>query len=254
MSQMNIAVLIKQVPDTGMNLQIQEGQINESLLKWVLCPYDEFALEEALKFKEKFQGRVYALSLGPARAKEALMTALALGADEALHLVIDKMPQDPLAIAQALKNKISEIPQLSLIFCGKLSSDLNNFAVPQMLAGLLNWPFVTNVNKLKYEEGLFFLNRECGGGVEEILKAKAPLLISADKGLNKPRYPSLPGIMKAKKKPFKSHPTDLAVEEKIQLKKLDLPPKKQEPYMMEGDSEKQVAQLVQILREKEKVI
>ena len=199
---MNIVVPVKQVPDTGMNLPLKNGALDEAGLKWVLSPYDEFALEEALKLKTALKGNLFVITLGPARAKEALLTALALGADEAFHLLVDKMPQNPLTTARILYETLSKMSDLSLVFCGKLSTDSNNFAVPQMLAGFLNWPFVSNVNKLKYEDNLLSLNRECGGGVEETLKAKLPLLLSADKGLNTPRYPSLPGIMKAKKKAF----------------------------------------------------
>ncbi len=251
---MNILVPIKQVPDTGLNLQIQNGEVDESLLKWVISPYDEFALEEALKLKSQFQGKLFVITLGPKRAREALMTALSLGADEAFHLVVDQNLRDPLIIAQILKNKIVEIPSLSLIFCGKLSTDSNNFAVPQMLAGLLDLPFVTNVNKLEFQEGLFHLVRECGQAVEESLTATPPLLLSADKGLNQPGYPSLPGIMKAKKKPFRSFPVDIKKEERIRLKSLSLPPEKQAPYIIPGNSEEKVAQLIQILKEKEKIL
>ncbi len=250
---MNILVPIKQVPDTGMNLRITEGVIDEAGLKWVLSPYDEFALEEALKLKSQLQGRLFVITLGPARAKEALLTALALGADEALHLAIEKPPQDPLTTAKLLKEKISEIPDLALIFCGKLSTDSNNFAVPQMLAGLIGWPFVTNISKLQYQEGLFTLTRELGGAVEEVLTAKLPLLLSADKGLNEPRYPSLPGIMKAKKKPL--HTVNVSnQEENMKLINISPPPEKQAPVMIPGEPEKQVKELVKLLKEKEKLL
>ena len=251
---MNILVPIKQVPDTGMNLRISNGKIDEGALKWVLSPYDEFAMEEALKLKNHFQGKLFVITLGPARAKEALLTALALGADEAFHLVTEKTPQEPLITAQILKEKISKIPDLSLIFCGKLSSDSNNFSVPQMLATLLDFPFVTNVNKLEYKENLFTLTREYGGGVEEILTARPPLLLSADKGLNEPRYPSLPGIMKAKKKPFHSLPVEIKYEQKMELKHLSPPPEKQAPHIITGSSEEQVKELIQILKKKEKLL
>ena len=250
---MNILVPIKQVPDTGINLQIRNGKMDDSTLKWVLSPYDEFALEESLKLKSHLHGKLFVITLGPDRVKEALLTALALGADEAFHLVIDQIPEDPLTTAQTLKEKISEIPDLSLIFCGKLSTDSNNFAVPQMLAGLLDFPFVSNVNTLQFQEGVFTLTRECGRGVGEVLKAKAPLLISADKGLNTPRYPSLPGIMKAKKKPLHSQPAAVK-EERIQLVQISLPPKKQAPQILKGTSEEQVKELVKILKDKEKLL
>lgn len=251
---MNILVPVKQVPDTGINLQIRDGKIDESALKWVLSPYDEFALEEALKLKEKFQGKLFAITLGPGRAKEVLFTALALGADEAFHLVVEKTPQNPLTTAQILHKKISEIPDLGLVFCGKLSTDSNNFAVPQMLAGFLDFPFVSNINQLQYEEGFFTLTRERGGGVEEVLKAKAPLVLSADKGLNEPRYPSLPGIMKAKKKPLHSQSIETPAEESLRLLSLQPPPEKKPPQILSGSAEEQVAELVKILKDREKVL
>ena len=157
---MNILVPVKQVPDTGMNLRLSKGEVDERSLKWVLSPYDEFALEEALKLKKQLKGHVFVITLGPARAKEVLLTALALGADEAFHLLVEKPLQDPLTTAQLLKEKISEISKFSLIFCGKLSTDFNNFSVPQMLAALLKIPFVTNVSKLLYQEAQFILTRE----------------------------------------------------------------------------------------------
>ena len=249
---MNIVVPIKQVPDTGLRLQIKDSQIDESRLKWVISPYDEFALEASLQLKQKLQAQVTVITLGPERAKEALLTALALGADTAYHLLVDKIPQDSLSLAESLKTKIKSLPDVSLICCGKLSTDFNNFALPQMLAQLLNFPFVSNVNKLEYKDSLFTLNRERGAGIEEVLQAKLPLLISADKGLNTPRYPSLPGIMKAKKKPF--HTEKIEVKENIILKSASLPPEKQAPRMIEGSSEEQVEELVKMLKEKEKVL
>ena len=249
---MNIVVPIKQVPDTGLNLQIKESKVDESRLKWVISPYDEFALEAALQLKQELKAQVTVITLGPERAKEALLTALALGADTAYHLLTDKMPQDSYSIAENLKIKIKQIPHVSLILCGKLSTDSNNFAVPQMLAQLMSFPFVSNVNKLEYKDSFFTLNRECGSGIEEILKAELPVLISADKGLNTPRYPSLPGIMKAKKKPLNTEKIEL--KENIKLNKVYLPPEKQAPSMIEGSIEEKVTKLIQILKEKEKVL
>ena len=136
-----------------------------------------------------------------------------------------------------------------------MATDTNDFAVPQMLAHQLNLPFVTNVSKLSYKDNLFTLTRECGGGTEEVLEGKAPLLISADKGLNEPRYPTLPGIMKAKQKPF--HTISVKVPEKetdLQLLKVQPPPEKPPPEMISGSPDEQVAQLIHILKEKEKIL
>ena len=260
---MNLVVPIKQVPDTGISLRLaakgesgQTRKIEEEGLKWVINPYDEFALEEALKLKPLLageEGKVFVISLGPAKAKDALLTALAMGADEAFHLQTETPLTDPLLIASLLKKKIAEIPSISLILCGKLAADSNDFAVPQMLAQLLGLPFVTNINSLSCEGGALRLVRECGGGAEEILKAKPPLLLSADKGLNQPRYPSLPGIIKAKKKPFHHWPVAPG-EERAILSSLAYPPEKAPPRMIQGSPEEQVKELLRLLREEEKLL
>ena len=250
---MNIVTTIKQVPDTGLSLRIKENKMEESSLKWTLSPYDEFALEESLKLKEKLNGKLFVISLGPDRVKEALLTGLALGADEAIHLVTEQNSSiDPLSTAEVLAKSIQKLPDISLIFCGKLSSDLNNFAVPQMLAQILGFPFVSNVNQLEYKDERFVLKRESGAGVEELLKAQLPLLISADKGLNQPRYPSLPGIMKAKRKPFHSEKVNLSA--RFTIKTLTPPPEKSAPQMIEGSPQEQVEKLVSILKEREKLL
>jgi len=250
---MNIVVPIKQVPDTGLALRMKDNQIQESSLKWVLSPYDEFALEEALKFKTESGAKLFVISLGPERVKEALMTGLALGADEAIHLITENQSfVDPLSTAEALAGSIKKLPEVSLILCGKQSSDWNQFAVPQMLAQILDFPFVTNVNQLEYKEEAFLLKRESGAGLEELVKAKLPLLISADKGLNQPRYPSLPGIMKAKKKPF--HTERLELKAHFKIKSLNPPPEKPDPQQIEGSAQEQVNELLSLLREKEKLL
>ena len=263
---MNIAALIKQVPDTGARLRLPPAagadpakNIDEEGLKWVISPYDEFALEEALRLKPLFaessgeEAKIFAISLGPARAAEALRSALALGADEAFHLQTEEPVQDPLLAAELLKGKIAELPSVSLILCGKLAADSNDFAVPQMLARLLGLPFVTNISSLSYKGGEFQLARECGGGAEEILAARPPLLLSADKGLNQPRYPSLPGIIKAKKKPFHSEAVQ-AEGGRTALLGLSYPPEKAPPRMIQGSPDEQVRELIRALREEEKLL
>jgi len=250
---MNVLVLIKQVPDTGIGLRVLDSQLDEVGLKWVLSPYDEFALEEALKLKTSLQGKVYVLSLGPSRAKESLLSALALGADEAHHLKSNQDLKDPFVVASCLASYLKKIDPLSLILCGKMAADSNDFAVPQMIAQLLSWSFVTNVNALEYKDSSFKITRECGSGVEEVLKAKCPLVLSVDKGLNQPRYPSLPGIMKAKKKPFyESEATNL--KENIKLLSLSLPPQKKDPVLFKGTAKEQVDQLIHSLKTKEKIL
>ena len=254
---MNIAVPVRQVPDTGQPLKIFENNssIDESRVKWILSPYDEFALEEALKLKPLLGGKIFALSLGPKRVKETLLHALALGADEAVHIEVEKEVRDPLTCAGILSEHLGKIPDLSLVFCGKLAVDTNDFAVPQMLARRLDFPFVTNVNSLEFKDGAFHLTRECGGGVEELLKASPPLVLSADKGLNQPRYPSLPGIMKAKKKPLQTvSPTQITTGEAPKLLCLSPPGEKPPPEMITGSPEEQIKKLLSFLREREKIL
>ena len=254
---MNIAVPVRQVPDTGRPLKISETKlsVDESRIKWILNPYDEFAVEEALKIQPLLGGKIFVLSAGPARVKEVLMSALALGANEAVHIETEKECRDPLLLAQVLSEQLKSLPEISLTLCGKLAVDINDFAVPQMLARFLNIPFVTNINALKFENGTFRLTRECGGGVEEILSAPPPLVLSADKGLNQPRYPSLPGIMKAGKKPFKTLCAGALPEEGIpRFLSLSPPGERPPPVMLDGSPQEQVRKLLSFLREKEKLL
>ena len=250
---MNIVVPVKQTPDTGLPLTLSKSSIEESRVKWVMNPYDEFALEEAMKLKPLLGGKVFALSLGPSRVKETLQSALALGADEALHIETQGHVSDPLACARTLAEHIKTLPSVSLVFCGKLSVDTNDFAVPQMTAQMLNFPFVTNISSLKFEDGVFLLNRECGGGVEEVLQASPPLVLSADKGLNQPRYPSLPGIMKAKNKPLKSAPGE-PIQKQLKHPILTPPPERPAPEMISGTPEEQIKTLLHRLKEREKLL
>ena len=245
---MNIVVLLKQVPETSQNLKLSKEGLDESQVKWVINPYDEFALEEALQLKPKFKGKVFCLSLGPQRTKESLLQALAMGADEAFHL--EGFLQNPLKVAGLLAKKISSLPSLSLILCGKQSADTNDFAVPQMLASFLKWPFATNINSLEWENEKFVLKRECGAGVIEEFSTTSPLVISVDKGINQPRYPSLAGIMQAKKKPCEV----TATNENLWEMKLSPQKEKEAPEMIPGTPEEQVKKLIQLLRDKEKLL
>ena len=247
---------IKQVPDTGIALRIREDAkgLEEGAIKWVLNPYDEFALQEALRLKAELGGRVLVVTVGPECAKETLLSALALGADEAHHLILPQPLFDPLKTAVLLAEKI-KILSFSLILCGKLATDTNDFAVPQMLAGALGLPFVTNVNRLENKDNHLTLTRECAAGRQEVVESDLPLLVSADKGLNEPRYPTLAGIMKAKTKPFHTEAVEMLQEEsRFRLLKLEPPSERPAPQMISGSPDEQVAQLIQILKEKEKLL
>ena len=198
---MKTYVCIKQVPDTETRLQIKPDKsgIEESGIKWVMNPYDEYAVEEALKIREAKGGTVTVISVGPkSRVTDVLRTAMAMGADDAI--VIDTAAfLDADLTARALANAITKEGAADLIFAGKLAIDDNAASVPQMVAERLNIPHVTVVNKLTLGDPLT-VERESEGGARETYQIKGPCVLAANKGLNTPRYASLPGIMKAKKK------------------------------------------------------
>jgi electron transfer flavoprotein beta subunit len=254
-------VCVKQVPDTETKIQLKADKsgIEETGIKWVLNPYDEFAVEEALKVKEANAGAtVTAVSVGPkTRVVDALRTALAMGADDA---VIVDAPEalDPLATAQALARAIKKEGEPTFVFTGKLAIDDNSSAVGQMLAEFLAIPHVTVVSKLTYETGKVTAEREIEGGAREIFTVQTPCLLAANKGLNTPRYASLPGIMKAKKKPVKEFSladVDLTpASSKVKFKNFELPKEKPAVKMLSGDAGAQAKELVQLLMNEAKVL
>lgn len=255
---MKIFVCVKQVPDTESKIQLKADKsgIEETGLKWVLNPYDEFAVEEALKLKGTTQDTVVVLSVGPkSRVVDSLRTALAMGADEAI--VIDS-PEgtDTFQSAKMLAEAIKKEGDIRIVFAGKLSIDGNSSSVGQMLAEFLEIPHVTVASKFEFQEGSVTVERDIEGGAKEIFKLKTPCLVAANKGLNTPRYASLPGIMKAKKKPLKElSASDLgSVSAKVKLKNFTLPPEKPPVKMIEGTPQEQAKKLVDLLMNEAKVL
>lgn len=257
---MKIFVCLKQVPDTETRIQVKADKsgIVEDGIKWVMNPYDEYAVEEALKVKEaKGAGSVTVISVGPkARVSEALRTAMAMGADDAI--VIDSPDQlDSYWTAKALAGAIQKEGVFDLVFGGKLAIDDNAASVPQILAEALNVPHVTVVSKLAVA-GEVTAEREIEGGAREVFSVSGPCVIAANKGLNTPRYASLPGIMKAKKKPLKELTlADVGVDAgklKTRLKDFQLPPEKPAVKMIPGDAGAQAKELVRLLMDEAKVL
>lgn len=258
---MKIFVCIKQVPDTETKIQVKaDGSgIEESGIKWVMNPYDEYAVEEALKLREaKGSGSVTVMSLGPKqRVTETLRTALAMGADEAI--VIDSADGlDSYLTAKALAGAIQKEGGSDIIFSGKLAIDDNAAAVSQMLAEFLQIPHMTVVSKFSLAGDKIHVEREIEGGSRETYEITGPCVIAANKGLNTPRYASLPGIMKAKKKPVKELSLgDLGVEAsqvRVKLKNYKSPAEKPAVKMLQGDSAAQAKELVRLLLEEAKVL
>jgi electron transfer flavoprotein beta subunit len=257
---MNIFVCIKQVPDTETKLKIAaDGNgIDTNGIKWIMNPYDEFAVEEALKLKESKTGTVTVFSVGPAkRVAETLRTALAMGADNAT--VIDA-PEglDTLTTAQTLAAAIRQEGPFDLILTGKVAIDDNAASVSQMLAEILEIPHTTVVSKLEFADQQITVEREIEGGSREIVQLKLPAIVGANKGLNMPRYASLPGIMKAKKKPIKEltlAALNVATDKgRIRFTRFQLPPEKPPVKLIEGSADQQAHQLVQLLHNEAKVL
>ncbi len=257
---MKIFVCIKQVPDTETKIKISPDQSNIDVtgIKWVMNPYDEYAVEEANKLRDANPGsQVFVISVGPkARVVESLRTALAMGADEAI--VINGENLDNLSTAKALAEVIKSEGGASVIFTGKLAIDDNSSAVSQMVAEFLNIPHSTVVSKFTYGGENVVVERDIEGGAKEVVQMMNPSLVAANKGLNMPRYASLPGIMKAKKKVIKeveaSSLNISAANNKIVYSGFALPADKPAVKMISGDSAAQASELVKLLRDEAKVL
>lgn len=256
---MNILVCIKQVPDSGTRIQLSKETdgIDESGIEWVINPYDEFALEEALRIKERRQNReVIVLSVGPERAEKALRRALAMGTDRACLIETDERT-DPALVAQALAQVIKK-ENVDLILTGKAGIDENQSATGPMLAEYLKRPHVGFVkNLIESESGKWLCERQMEAGITEEITLQLPALITVEKGINEPRYPSLPGIMKAKKKELKKinlSSLNLSLPPSIRFHSYRLPDPPPTPQFISGTAEEQAKELIQLLKEKEKVL
>ena len=251
---MNIAVCIKRVPDSETRVKIgSDGKsLDEAGVKFVLNPYDEFAVEEALQRKEKAgSGEVAVFCVGPAAAQETIRTALAMGADRGVLLQTDKIPADGYITAQALAAEL-KTGTWDLILFGKMAIDDYNQQVGPMVAELLGLPCVTAVAHLEIDGGKGVAEREIEGGVE-VVEFPLPAVLTADKGLNEPRYPALKGIMAAKKKPLEVKPVPLGAAGGIEIVALTPPPQRKDGKIV-GEGAGAVPELVRLLREEAKVL
>jgi len=258
---MKIAVCVKQVPDTEARIRVAEGGkgIAEGEINWIVSPYDEFAIEEALRIKEKQGGEVVLVSLGPERAQSALRNGLAMGADSALHL---KDPlfdaTDTFGVATALCAALKTVGA-DLILTGQLGVGGDNGQVPGLVAEMLDLPQVTMAVKIEAQDGKATVEREIEGA-HETWETSLPAVISAQKGLNEPRYASLKGIMAAKKKTIEARDAAAlglsaeALAPKTETVGLELPPPRPAVHMVAGDPDSQSKELLRLLHEEAKVI
>lgn len=258
---MKIFVCVKQVPDTETKIKLlsDNSGIDTAGIKWVMNPYDEFAVEEAIKLRDANPGAaVHVITLGPkSRAQEVLRTALAMGADEGI-LVNASEGIDSYSTAKALTAAITGEGGAQIIFSGKMAIDDNAASVGQMVAEFLKIPHASVVSKFTYSPESSTVERDIEGGAKEVMQLQNPSLIAANKGLNMPRYASLPGIMKAKKKVLKElEAASLGVglgDQKVKLTKYTLPPEKPAVKMISGDAAAQSAELVKLLRDEAKAL
>jgi electron transfer flavoprotein beta subunit len=255
-----IVTCLKQVPDTETQIKIAaDGKsIDQGEIKWVMNPYCEFGVEESLRIKEKFGGTVTVVSLGPARVVEALRTALAMGADKAIHIETETTEIDPLTTAQLLAAAIKEIPY-NVIFCGQRGVDNDQAQVGAALAEVLEIPHIPLAVKVEVAEdqSKATVNSPAEGQLN-VYDVDLPAVLTTQKGLNEPRYASLPGIMKAKKKPMdKKDAGSLGVEmgQRLTVVKLNPPPQREAGKVIEGETtEEKAVELVRLLHEEAKVI
>ncbi|MCB1833139.1 MAG: electron transfer flavoprotein subunit beta/FixA family protein [Geminicoccaceae bacterium] len=237
---MKVVVPVKRVVDYNVKIRVKaDGSgVETANVKMSMNPFDEIANEQAIRLKEAgVASEVIAVSMGPAKCQETLRTALAMGADRAIHVQTDEELQ-PLAVAKLLQ-KIAEREEPGLFLLGKQAIDDDSNQTAQMLAALLNWAQATFVSKLDVGEGSATVSREVDEGIEN-LKITLPAVLSVDLRLNEPRYASLPNIMKAKKKPIDTlSPDDLGVDVAPRLiySNFEEPPKRKAGVRVESVAE-----------------
>jgi electron transfer flavoprotein beta subunit len=249
---MKVLVTVKRVVDFNVKIRVKtDGSgVETSGVKMSMNPFDEIATEEAIRLKEAGTAAdVIAISLGEAKCQETLRTALAMGADRAIHVQTDA-PLEPLAVAKLLK-EVALREQPGLIITGKQAIDDDCNQTGQMLAALLGWPQGTFASKLTFADGELQVTREVDAGLEKVA-LKLPAVVTCDLRLNEPRYASLPNIMKAKRKPIDVlTPEELGVDiaPRHRIIKVEEPPRRQSGVRVAS-----VAELVDKLRHEAKVI
>jgi electron transfer flavoprotein beta subunit len=257
---MKIFVLLKRTFDTEEKVAISGGKISEDGAEFIINPYDEYAVEEAIQVRDAHGGEVTVISVGNEESEKQLRTALAMGVDKAVLINVedDVENRDQFTTAKLLSEYLND-KDADLIIAGNVAIDGGSGQVGPRVAGMLGIPFVTSITKLDFEGSRATVIRDVEGD-SEVIETSLPLLVTAQQGLNEPRYPSLPGIMKAKKKPldeFELDDLDLEeedVEAKTKTIEIYLPPKKEAGKVLSGDLNDQVKELVQLLHTEAKVI
>jgi len=260
---MKILVGIKQVPDTETKIKIAADgvSIDESGIKWVISPYDEYAIEQALQWRDVAGGEVLLAGAGRQSVQTALRQGLAMGADRAILIKDERYDRaDGLARARALAELV-RAEAIDLVLLGKYGVGFDEAQTGPMLAEVLSWPHASAVSKATIENGSFHVERAVEGAVE-IQEGTLPAVLTCEKGLNEPRLPSLKGIMQSKKKPIDvKTPEELGLStaelgdgRRLVWETLELPPQRGAGQRIDGDAQQAARELARLLREEAKVI
>ncbi len=256
---MKILVCIKRVPDMESKFKVDEGGTwyEKTDLAWRMNEYDEYAVEQAVQLKEQEEGAdLTVLCIGGDQVKETMKKALAMGCDRGAHIADDNSSsKEPFEIAGIIAEYAKD-KGFDLIFTGMQSQDRGSAQVGILVAEFLDMPGISTIVDFVYSGGEVKVKRELEGGVKACVTVKAPLVVTCQLGLNTPRYPTLPNIMKAKKKELLSLPVEdlLKVDSRQETAKIYFPEKKGGGLILEGDAPELVDKLIQILKEKTAVL
>lgn len=255
---MKLVVLVKIVPDTETRFQLQpDGSdvVWDSSIEYIISPYDEYAIEEAIQLKEKNGGEVISVTIAkPGIAEKSIRKAMAMGVDEGILIEDEALANsDPLTLSKAIAELVQPLGA-DLVLTGKMATDSSESFVGPAIAQILGLPVMTELSELEVAEGKLKAMRSAGGRHEKF-EANLPAVITADKGLNDPRYPKLPDIMKAKKKPLhKDKSVSIASAQLVKQVGVAFPPEKGGGKKIEGTADEVVSVLVDGLANQEKVI
>lgn len=255
---MQIYVCVKHVPDTAAKITVEQGNTFVEKIKFIVNPYDEYGVEEAVQLGKQTGGEVIIVTVGKEAAINTMRSALALGADRGILVKTELQFLDSTVTSLALKHAIEQDGKPDLIFTGKQSIDSEGIQTAYRLAHAFGMPVVNEVVDLHISDGKAVVEREVGGGRRQMLEMELPCIIGATKGLNEPHYPKLPDIMKAKKKEIRQVSLeDLGLNAAgglTELEKLEPVPERGKARMLEGSAREMVESLVKVLKEEEKVI
>nr|WP_289036805.1 electron transfer flavoprotein subunit beta/FixA family protein [uncultured Allobacillus sp.] len=257
---MNIYVLMKKTFDTEEKIQISGGKIDTDGAEFIINPYDEYAIEEAIKVRDEHGGEVTVVTIGDEDSESQLRTALAMGADKAVLInTEDDIEEGDQVTTTKILEAYFEDKEVDLILAGNVAIDEASGQVGPRLAAKLDIPYVTTITSLEIDGDTVKIDKDVEGDVEKV-ETSLPLLVTCQQGLNEPRYPSLPGIMKAKKKPLEELEIDDLdldeddVEAATKTVEVFLPPEKEAGKVLEGETDEQVKELISLLKTEAKVL